>query len=113
MGQFQPSLHLTAQPAFRRGSFVLNSGYAERFVAPMYQAEGEQREGCPTNSSIQLSLNANSIEMDSLFSTLDSIFTTMGAFVTPSAEQQDVTVEFDGDGGSTGTGTGGMGYVVA
>ena len=51
--------------------------------------------------------------MDSLFSTLDSIFTTMGAFVTPSAEQQDVTAEFDGDGGSTGTGTGGMGYVVA
>lgn len=39
---------------FRRGPFVLNSGHAKRFIAPAYQAEGEQREGFPTNPPIRL-----------------------------------------------------------
>ena len=53
-------------------------------------------------------LNANSIEMNSFCSTLDSISLPWMPLSPHSAEQQDVPVEFDSDG----SGNGDMGCAV-
>ena len=97
MGPPCASLHLTAYLAFCCGSFVLDSEYAEKFTAQhIYKLKGTE-EGL-LNKPISTILNADSIKMDSFFSTVDSFFTTIDAFTHPSTEHQDVPVNYDSNG---------------